>query len=144
MFRTVREAELMRGLINPAKGFQFWSHVELETVWPWFHVETIDNSHNDYHRGIILAPNVQLLIGLLDSSGKDSWVNEVQVITPASMNGSSSWRMEILEAMHEVINVEGVICGYEYQVPNGTIYSMDMNDEPGNQRRLKYSAINHM
>lgn len=140
MFRTMREAELMHGLIRPASGLQFWSLVELETVWPWFHVETMDCSGNSLHTGIVLAPNVELLRDLVAGGSKTSWVRQVQVVTPRSVNGTDSWKMEILESLHEVIDDGGQLYGHEYHVVNGAVYSTAVSEGMKSTRRLVYSS----
>jgi len=140
MFRTMREAELMPGLIRSTSGFQFWSLVELETVWPWFHVETIDCTEDSHHKGIVLAPNVQLLSDLITSGSQTSWVQQVQVITPGSMNGTGSWKMEVLESLHEVIGSSGQALGYKYQVTPAKIYSTVVSEDLNAFHRVIYSA----
>lgn len=141
MFRTMREAELMPRLIRPTNGLQFWSLVELETVWPWFHVETIESRGTDQHRGIVLASNVQLLKDLIHAGVENAWVNQIQIITPDSMNGTGSWKMEILESLYEITNSDGQICGHEYRVPAGKIYSTVTDNNINNYRETVYELI---
>lgn len=141
MFRTMREAELMPGLIRSTSGFQFWSLVELETVWPWFHVETIDCTEDSHHKGIVLAPSVQLLRDLISAGSKTSWVQQVQVITPGSMNGTGSWKMEVLESLHEVIDGYGQALGYKYQVATDKVYSTVVSEELNAFQRVVYRSV---
>lgn len=138
MFRTMREAELMPTLISNANGFQFWSFVELETMWPWFHVETIDCSNNAVHKGVVLAPSVPLLVDLIDGESNTSWINEVQIITPGDINRTGSWKMDVLISLHELIDSTGQVAGYEYQVATGEEYLTVINYEQ-HARRLVYS-----
>ncbi|WP_032703309.1 hypothetical protein [Pseudomonas syringae] len=140
MFRTMREAELMRGSIRPTAGFQFWSLVELETVWPWFHVETIDCTGDFHHKSIVLAPNVQLLTDLVSAGSRDGWVNQVQVVTPGSMNGTGSWKMEILKSLHEVFDNNGELSGHEYLVVPGKTYSTVVNKTLPAFRKIIYAS----
>ena len=123
MFRTMREAELMPNLFRAANGFQFWSLVELETMWPWFHVETIDYSGNDIHRGVVLAPSVPLLVDLIGGESKTARINQVQVATPGDLNGTGSWKMEALISLHELVDSGGQVVGHAYQVAAGAEYS---------------------
>lgn len=141
MFRTMRDAELMPGLIRSTSGFQFWSLVELETVWPWFHVETIDSTEDSHHIGVVLAPNVQLLRDLIAAGGKTSWVQQVQVITPGSMNGTGTWKMEVLETLYEVIGSSGQALGYKYQVATAKFYSTVVSEELNALHRVIYSSV---
>lgn len=141
MFRTMCEAELMPGLIRSTNGFQFWSLVELETVWPWFLVETIDCSGNSHHKGIVLASNVQLLRDLIGGGSKTAWVDQVQVITPGSMNGTGSWKMEILESLHEVVGSDGQVSGHEYQVATGNAYSTVVDLCLNGFRKIIYDSV---
>lgn len=140
MFRTMREAELMPGLIRSTSGFQFWSLVELETVWPWFHVETIDCTEDSHHKGIVLAPNVQLLRDLIIAGSDTSWVERVQVITPGSMNGTDCWQMEVLESLHEVIDSSGQALGYKYQVATAKVYSTVVSEGLSAFHKVIYSV----
>ncbi|WP_122323891.1 hypothetical protein [Pseudomonas coronafaciens] len=141
MFRTMRDAELMPGLIRSTSGFQFWSLVELETVWPWFHVETIDSTEDSHHLGVVLAPNVQLLRDLIAAGGQTSWVQQVQVITPGSMNGTGTWKMEVLETLYEVIGSSGQALGYKYQVATAKFYSTVVSEELNALHRVIYSSV---
>lgn len=140
MFRTMREAELMPGLISPKSDFQFWAFVELETVWPWFHVETIDFSGDSQHTGTVLAPNVQLLKDLVSCRVNAAWVNQVQVVTPGCMNGSGTWRMEILERVYEVVDGGGEVLGHNYHVMTGAVYSTVLSENQNGSLKLLYVA----
>ena len=143
MFRTMREAELMTGLVLPTSSCQFWSLVELETVWPWFHIETIDCSGDSHHKGIVFAPNVQLLKDLINAGSRSAWVNQVQVVTPGSMNDTGSWKMEILESLHEVVDSSGEVSGHEYRVATGKVYSTVETNEISVFRKIIYTSIDH-
>lgn len=140
MFRTMREAELMPGLIRPKTDFQFWAFVELETMWPWFHVETIDSSGDIQHTGTVLAPNVQLLKDLVSCRADEAWVNQIQVVTPGCMNGSGVWRMEILERLYEVIDNGGEVLGHHYHILTGGVYSTVVSENKNSSLRLLYVA----
>jgi hypothetical protein len=142
MFRTMREAELMPGLIHPTSDFQFWSFVELETVWPWFHVETIDSSGDGHHKGTVLAPNVQLLKDLVCCRVTTAWVNQVQIVTPGCINGSGSWKMEILERLYEVVDSDGSVLGHDYQVSTGKVYSTMVDRCQNGSPKLLYISVN--
>ncbi|WP_048361852.1 hypothetical protein [Pseudomonas deceptionensis] len=138
MFRTMREAELMPNIFRAANGFQFWSLVELETMWPWFHVETIDSRSNGIHQGVVLAPSVPLLVDLIGGQSKTAWINQVQVVTPGEINGTGSWRMEALVSLHELVDSAGQIVGHAYQVATGTEYST-VADYDQHRRNLLYA-----
>lgn len=134
----MRAAEIVPGLIRRTNEFQFWSFVELETVWPWFYVETKECSAGSCHTGTILAPNVQLLRDLVRSKVNAAWVNQIQIITPGDMNGTGFWKMEILEAFHEVFDAHGQVLGYEYKVSTGSVYSTMLGRHDNIIRRLLY------
>ena len=138
MFRTMREAELMPNLFRAANGFQFWSLVELETMWPWFHVETIDCSGNGINRGVVFAPSVPLLADLIGGESKTAWINQVQVVTPGEINGTGSWRMEVLISLHELVNSAGQVVGHAYRVAAGAEYSTVANYDQ-HRRNLIYA-----
>ncbi|UST68623.1 hypothetical protein [Pseudomonas moraviensis] len=144
MFRTMRESELMSGLVGPTSAFQFWSFVELETLWPWFHVETIDTRGDCRHTGTVLASNVQLLKDLVSCRVNAAWVNQVQIVTPGCMNGSGSWKMEILERLYEVVDSDGGVLGHDYQVLAGKTYSTVEDKSQNIFKRLLYTAIDSM
>lgn len=127
MFRTMREAELMPSIFNAENGFQFWSLVEVETMWPWFHVETIDSSSNGMHRGVILAHSAPLLVDLIGGQSKTARINQVQVVTPGDINGTGSWKMDTLISFHELVDSAGKIVGHVYQVAAGAEYSTVAN-----------------
>lgn len=141
MFRTMRKAELMPGLKRSTSDFQFWSFVELETLWSWFHVETIDSTGDSHHRGTILAPNVQLLKDLVSCRVNAAWVNQVQIVTPGCMNGSGSWKMEILERLYEVVDGDGRVLGHDYQVSTGSVYSTVVDTNQNGSQKLLYISV---
>ena len=134
----MREAELMPNIFRAANGFQFWSLVELETMWPWFHVETIDSRSNGIHQGVVLAPSVPLLVDLIGGQSKTAWINQVQVVTPGEINGTGSWRMEALVSLHELVDSAGQIVGHTYQVATGAEYST-VADYEQHMRNLLYA-----
>lgn len=138
MFKTMREAELIPSLFRAANGFQFWSIVEVETLWPWFHVETIDCSNNFTHKGIVLVPNVSLLRDLISGESKTAWISEVQVVTPGDVNSTGSWKMEGLISLHELADSTGQIVGHAYQVATGAEYVTVMDNDK-HTRNLIYA-----
>lgn len=123
MFRTMREAELVIGADRLRNGLQFWSFIELETIWPWFYVETVESCADFDHVGAILAANIQLLKDIVVVENSSAKIKEVQIFSPGYMNGTKSWRMEVLHSVKELTNKDGSLVGYEYEVDGGVIYS---------------------
>lgn len=139
MFRTMREAELMPNIFRAVNGFQFWSLVELETMWPWFHVETVDSSSHGIHRRVVLAPSVPLLVDLIRGQCKTAWINQIQVVTPGDINGTGCWTMEALKSLHELADSAGQIVGHTYQGATGAEYST-VADYDSYKRNLIYPS----
>lgn len=129
----------MPGLTRAGSGFQFWSLVELETLWPWFHVETQDHSGNSVHEGVVLAPSVPLLADLIRGESSTAWINQVQVVTPGELNGSGNWKMEVLVSLHEVVDNAGHVLGHEYGIATGEEYSTVVDHNPQSGRKLIYA-----
>ncbi|MFY1664522.1 hypothetical protein [Pseudomonas sp. Pseu.R1] len=123
MFKTIRAAEMLVGNPLGAGELQFWPFVEFETFLPWFHVETIEDTGDALHKGVILAASVDQLKQFLQHDCQTAWIEEVQVITPGDLNGTGSWRMEILTKLTEFNATDSVPSGHTYEVHGGATYS---------------------
>lgn len=128
MFKTMREAEALAGLTRVSGESQFWPFVEIQTILPWFHIQTIESVGNTFHKGVILAVSVDQLKQFLQHDCQNAWIDEVQVISPGKLNGTSSWKMEVLVKLTEFYDHDGFPLGHAYEVRGGAAYSTVIAD----------------
>lgn len=106
----------------PGPGLAAWRMVERNSMDPWYHVLVRDHEGAQAYSRKKFPTDVSLLAGLLAQQSPTFVIEEVQVVTPPSMNGGKSERMEIL------INL---VVGYDpngeyvilHKVDSGTVYS---------------------
>ncbi|ANF27991.1 hypothetical protein PS273GM_11790 [Stutzerimonas stutzeri] len=60
---------------------------------------------------------------MLRDIAADARVETVQVITPASLNGTGKWQMEELTELVRVYDAEEQVLGYDLKTASGNSYS---------------------
>ncbi|WP_408598544.1 hypothetical protein [Pseudomonas sp. PLMAX] len=103
-------------------GLAAWRMVERNSIDPWYHVLVRDHEGARAYTRKKMPTDLSLLAGLLAKQSPTFVIEEVQVVTPPSMNGGISERMEVL------INL---VVGYDqngeyvmlHKVESGTVYS---------------------
>ncbi|MCJ0976000.1 hypothetical protein KXR63_15285 [Stutzerimonas chloritidismutans] len=123
MFTTYRSAEIH---LDTAEGTttQLWSYVEQEISWPWFYLQIVRRHGRQAYRSMLMVNHAHDLKKIIDDQSNLAWAEEVQLVTPAHVNGHSRWLMEPLKEVCVVRDGPSGDPGYLYKVANGVSYSM--------------------
>lgn len=122
MFTTHRHAEIP---LAPVFGgpYQLWRFVELEQHRPWFCVTLNIGKGRANWRTMYLIASEAELEKMLESIPANAKVEDVQVITPARLNGTSTWQMEPLAEFVRIFDIDEKVLGYDLKTASGAIYS---------------------
>ena len=60
---------------------------------------------------------------MLESIPANAKVEDVQVITPARLNGTGTWQMEPLAEFVRIFDIDEKVLGYDLKTASGAIYS---------------------
>lgn len=122
MFTTHRHAEIP---LAPVFGepYQLWRFVEFEQHRPWFCVTlNIGKGRTNWRTMYLVASEAELEL-MLEGIAANAKVEDVQVITPASLNGTGAWRMEPLAELVRIFDTDKKVLGYDLKTASGAIYS---------------------
>ena len=122
MFTTHRHAEIP---LAPVFGgpYQLWRFVELEQHRPWFCVTLNIGKGRANWRTMYLIASEAELEKMLESIPANAKVEDVQVITPARLNGTGTWQMEPLAEFVRIFDIDEKVLGYDLKTASGVIYS---------------------
>jgi hypothetical protein len=122
MFTTHRHAEIPLASVF-GETYQLWRFVELEQHRPWFCVTLNIGRGRANWRTMYLVASEAELEQMLEGIAANAKVEDVQVITPASLNGSSVWQMEPLAELVRIFDTDEKVLGYDLKTASGAIYS---------------------
>ncbi|BGE66909.1 TPA: hypothetical protein MXV65_002437 [Pseudomonas aeruginosa] len=124
MFTTYRRAEIQLDPAEESTTTQLWSYVEQEIIWPWFYLQIVRRHGRQTYRSMLMLHHAHDLKKIIDDQSNLAWVEQVQLVTPAHVNGQPRWLMEPLEEVCIVRDGPAGDPGYLYKVANGVSYSM--------------------
>jgi len=75
---------------------------------------------------MILIPSVSALDQLISEEGTDIWLLDVQLVSPAYLNGSDGWKMEKLLEIREAVDEINKEATYVYSLEGGHIYTEEL------------------
>ena len=112
MFITHKNAEISLGAYLGDDSIHYWQCVEQTTHCPWFYVKVGRQQGSEVLASMVLIPSISALDQLLSEQGSDIWVIDVQLVSPAYLNGSDGWKMERLLEVREAVDDtnEGASC----------------------------------
>ncbi|MNO76975.1 hypothetical protein D3C76_680670 [compost metagenome] len=123
MFITYRHAEMS---LDPRLEFtpaQLWATVEQDIQWPWFYVQIARRDGREVVASALLLQHAHDLETIIQSQSKHAWVEQVQIVTPAHLNGHARWLMEPLKEvclMQDDAGEKGLL----FRVENDVRYSL--------------------
>lgn len=122
MFTTHRHAEIP---LAPVFGepYQLWRFVELEQHRPWFCVTLNIGKGRANWRTMYLVASEAELEQILKGVASNAKIENVQVITPAHLNGTGAWQMEALAELVRISDSDEKVLGYDLRTASGVIYS---------------------
>ncbi|VVQ18238.1 hypothetical protein PS938_04539 [Pseudomonas fluorescens] len=139
MFLTFDHAELPVGAL--LKGSRTWRYVEYLASFPYFHVSTLDLSEDGARPTALLIHAVEDLLDLADAESQGWKIQQVQLVSPGRMNGTSDWRMEELRAIEGIELAHG--SSYAYVLTSGATYfdHEESKAHPRERWRSVYKSI---
>lgn len=123
MFITYRHAETRLDLPFEYSPAQLWTAVEQDVQSPWFYVQIARMDGCEVIVSTLLLQHVHDLESIIKSQSKRAWIEQVQIVTPAHLNGQARWLMEPLREAHLVQDKDGNR-GLLYKVENNVRYSL--------------------
>lgn len=124
MFATMPDAEfgIPSGLSYPA-GCRGWRYVLRGVQYPWAHA--ICASRKDPLPRIVLLDNLDQVAELF-TSAPDLVVQQLQVLTPARINGGNRWKMEDVREFWVGRCRAGSGAAYRIVLEDGRAYCLDL------------------
>ncbi|MNJ41164.1 hypothetical protein [Pseudomonas sp. AK106] len=127
MFRTYRHTAIpLNTRLEP--GLQLWPYVEQILHLPWFYVTVVRSQGDSISKEMLMISDVPTLESL-HLSLSSGLVEEILLVSPATMNGQSRWLMEPLLEINYVESSEFRRRHYIYVVADGKSYTNDC--DPG-------------
>lgn len=123
MFITYRHTEVRLDLQFEYSPAQLWTAVEQDFQWPWFYVQIARQDKREVIVSTLLLQQFHDLESVIESQSKRAWVEQVQIVTPAHLNGQARWLMEPLEEVRLVQDNTGNK-GLLFKVENDVRYSL--------------------
>ncbi|WLG83689.1 hypothetical protein PSH97_21690 [Pseudomonas cucumis] len=122
MFITHKPAEIFLGAYLGDDATQYWQYVEQTTHCPWFYVKVGRRQGSEALTRMVLIPSISALEQLLNEQGADIWLLDVQLVSPAYLNGGDGWKMEKLLEMRETVD-DIREAAYVYSLEGGHFYT---------------------
>ncbi|MBD8741254.1 hypothetical protein IFR41_17120 [Pseudomonas fluorescens] len=126
MFITHKQAEIFLSAYLGDDVTQYWQYVEQTTHCPWFYVKVGRQQGTEALTSMVLIPSISALEQLLNEQGADIWLLDVQLVSPAYLNGSNEWKMERLLEVRETVDDISSGAAYVYSLEGGHIYTEDL------------------
>lgn len=123
MFITYKPAEIFLSAYLGDGSTQYWQYVEQTTHCPWFYVRVGRQQDGEALTSMVMLPSISALEQLLSGQGAATWVLDVQLVSPAYLNGSDGWKMERLLEVRETVDDMSEEAAYVYSLEGGHIYS---------------------
>lgn len=102
MFETHEEA-IIQSVFCSDPGLLEWRFVTQRFNREWFYIEQhyIEIGTQDVAKRMLLIDDINEFKELIRAKTRDSWVEEVFLVTPKSINGSESWSTDLLLEIRE-------------------------------------------
>lgn len=125
MFTTYRSSEIqLPDLSNPQYGdTQIWPYVEQELMYPWFYLNVLRIGSAESDTCMLLIPHARDVASLVRRETSRMRVEQVQIVTPAHVNGTDRW---LMEPVNKISVLESPSLGgpcEAYEVHGGNCYS---------------------
>lgn len=123
MFITHKPAEIFLGAYLGDDSTQYWQYVEQTTHCPWFYARVGRQQGSEALTSMVMLPSISALEQLLNEQGADIWLLDIQLVSPAYLNGSDGWKMERLLGGCETVDDLSEEAVYMYSLEGGHIYT---------------------
>lgn len=139
VFVTHRNSEqrLCGGLGN---DHQSWHFVEQSVNSPWFYVSWVSRLGAGTLVDTLMVGDISTFENFLAQRSSESWIDDVQLVSPGWLNGTGKWLMEPLTSLTE--NCVLGLKSYVYVVRQSATYSSQAHAiQPAvSKTRLVYSV----
>lgn len=119
---------------DSSAGQRVWRCVELELMVPWLYLQVVRRFGKENYTSMLMIYHAHELKQFVDEQSDQTWLEQVQLVTPPHMNGQSGWLMEPLTMAGIVVDPRDGSHFLVYQVESGAIYSLrddaDVSLEP--------------
>ncbi len=126
MFTTYRRSEIqLPDLGNPqCGGTQIWPYVEQELIYPWFYLNVVRVGATESDTCMLMIQHARDVVSLVRRETSRMRVEEVQIVTPAHVNGTDRWLMEPVKKISVLESPSlGGPCE-AFEVDGGNCYSL--------------------
>lgn len=105
MFETASAGRLAVPSELGSDGTHLWAYVRQTLALPWFHL-SVECTEREYkepctHGLTLFATRREQWVGLEDEN-VDTRIEAVQLVSPPWLNGTTMWRMELLEEIWDL------------------------------------------
>jgi hypothetical protein len=104
------------------EGYSLWGMVERGLHAPWFHVSIKILIDGDEPSRILMPGDESMLEQVLTQQNEEMQVTDIQVVTPAWINGQERWAMERLIKLEAGYDADGGLI-HIISVESGAVYS---------------------
>ena len=102
MFESFDVAEISIPKQIRKTGQHAWSTINVQLHMPWYFVSYTDERRSDCQKACIsLFQQIEQLVDL--SQSQDVNINEVNLVSPAYLNGKNSWTMDVIKEIWTAI-----------------------------------------
>lgn len=126
MFTTYRNAEVQFSHLSDQQhvGTQILRYVEQELMYPWFYVQLAQQGATEMEASMLMLQHSKDLAEMVKCKTPSWRLEQVQIVTPAHMNGTGRWLIEPLDkiTIHESPSLGG-LCEC-FQVSSGNCYTI--------------------
>lgn len=134
MFVSDSRAEVkgLAAFLEP--GQRGWHFMLKPQVSPWFHVTLARCEDGFETRSVVFIDSVHSFISWIQVDQDENWVECVQLVSPAWLNGNQNWQMDVLIEVAQCLS-EGAV---RLTLSDGTILYYP---DPKPRREGEYSKL---
>ncbi|WJM95276.1 hypothetical protein QEP73_17040 [Pseudomonas defluvii] len=126
MFTTHRSAEIELSHLGDLQYAEarVWRYVEQELMYPWFYLQVARMGSAETDTSMLMIQHAQDIAVMVRSEAPYWRLEQIQIVTPAHMNGVGRWLMEPLQRITMVDSPSlGGPCEC-YEVSTGNRYAI--------------------
>lgn len=104
------------------EGYSHWRMMERVFHAPWFHVSILISIDDEQSSRVLMPGDESMLEQVLTQQDEEMQVSDIQVVTPAWVNGQERWMMERLLKLEAGYDADGCLI-HITSVESGAVYS---------------------
>lgn len=107
-----------------------WGVIEQDMLSPWFYLQVVRKHGRNAFRSMVMLPHAHDLKNFIDQQSNFFWVEQVQVVTPPSVNGRATWLMQPLAELSLIYNQSAAELDCFCTVVNGEVFTLYNSEFP--------------